>query len=61
MLSGPPTLRRVLEALPPAPERWQSGRSHRTRNAEYAQVYRGFESLPLRHYGIIYTIKSITY
>jgi hypothetical protein len=30
-------------------ERWQSGRSRRTRNAEYAQAYRGFESLPLRH------------
>ena len=33
--------------LPPAdagPERWQSGRSRRTRNAEYAQAYRGFES-----------------
>src|SRR5208337_4413408 len=28
---------------------WQSGRSRRTRNAEYAQAYRGFESLPLRH------------
>ena len=30
-------------------ERWQSGRSRRTRNAEYGQPYRGFESLPLRH------------
>src|ERR1700682_6243858 len=30
-------------------ERWQSGRSHRTRNAAYGQPYRGFESLPLRH------------
>jgi hypothetical protein len=30
-------------------ERWQSGRSRRTRNAKYAQAYRGFESLPLRH------------
>ena len=29
-------------------ERWQSGRSHRTRNAAYGQPYRGFESLPLR-------------
>ena len=29
-------------------ERWQSGRSRRTRNAKYAQAYRGFESLPLR-------------
>jgi hypothetical protein len=29
-------------------ERWQSGRSRRTRNAEYGQPYRGFESLPLR-------------
>ena len=36
-------------ASPSAPERWQSGRSRRTRNAEYAQAYRGFESLPLRH------------
>jgi hypothetical protein len=32
----------------PAAERWQSGRSHRTRNAEYPQGYRGFKSLPLR-------------
>src|SRR5437870_5566393 len=32
-----------------ATERWQSGRSHRTRNAAYGQPYRGFESLPLRH------------
>jgi uncharacterized protein YdeI (YjbR/CyaY-like superfamily) len=30
------------------PERWQSGRSHRTRNAAYGQPYRGFKSLPLR-------------
>ena len=30
-------------------ERWQSGRSRRTRNAKYGQLYRGFESLPLRH------------
>ena len=29
-------------------ERWQSGRSHRTRNAAYGQPYRGFKSLPLR-------------
>ena len=36
-------LRRILA------ERWQSGRSRRTRNAEYRQRYRGFESLPLRH------------
>src|SRR5215475_11473384 len=42
-----------LEGLRPfsAPtERWQSGRSHRTRNAAYGQPYRGFESLPLRHF-----------
>ena len=38
----------ALSASPLASERWQSGRSRRTRNAEYAQVYRGFESLPLR-------------
>ena len=30
------------------PERWQSGRMHRTRNAAYGQPYRGFESPPLR-------------
>ena len=53
-----PTAR--FEASPPAPERWQSGRSHRTRNAEYAQVYRGFESLPLRHRCAIHSIKSIS-
>ena len=33
-----------------ATERWQSGRSRRTRNAEYSQGYRGFESLPLRQF-----------
>ena len=38
-----------VRASLPALERWQSGRSRRTRNAEYAQAYRGFESLPLRH------------
>ncbi len=31
-------------------ERWQSGRSRRTRNAKYGQLYRGFESLPLRQF-----------
>jgi hypothetical protein len=31
-------------------ERWQSGRMRRTRNAKYGQPYRGFESLPLRHF-----------
>ena len=31
-------------------ERWQSGRLHRTRNAAYSQGYRGFKSLPLRHF-----------
>ena len=46
MLSGAPTLRRDLHFPPAAPERWQSGRSRRTRNAEYAQAYRGFESPP---------------
>ena len=41
-----------------APERWQSGRSRRTRNAEYVQAYRGFESLPLRHdLSILYSIR----
>jgi hypothetical protein len=34
---------------PSIAERWQSGRSRRTRNAKYSQGYRGFESLPLRH------------
>ena len=33
----------------PLPERWQSGRMHRTRNAAWVQAHRGFESLPLRH------------
>ncbi len=37
------------DALNTPPERWQSGRSHRTRNAAYGQPYRGFKSLPLRH------------
>ena len=31
-------------------ERWQSGRMHRTRNAAWGQLHRGFESLPLRHF-----------
>ena len=31
-------------------ERWQSGLMHRTRNAAWVQVHRGFESLPLRHF-----------
>src|SRR5271165_5454439 len=49
MLSAAPALRRGLRSSPSAGERWQSGRSRRTRNAEYVQAYRGFESLPLRH------------
>ena len=48
MLSGAPTSGRHVNSST-APERWQSGRSRRTRNAEYVQAYRGFESLPLRH------------
>ena len=47
MLSGRRPLRRDFTSSS-APERWQSGRSRRTRNAEYVQAYRGFESLPLR-------------
>ena len=54
---APGALRRAGSAVrsslrrkaPRLPERWQSGRSRRTRNAEYGQPYRGFESLPLRH------------
>jgi 2Fe-2S iron-sulfur cluster binding domain len=53
MLSAAPTPRQGLSLSPPAPERWQSGRSRRTRNAEYAQAYRGFESLPLRQYSYL--------
>jgi hypothetical protein len=45
----PATRGERFSASPLALERWQSGRSRRTRNAEYAQAYRGFESLPLRH------------
>ena len=52
-LAGPPWVDRRHDpraSQPFAPtERWQSGRSHRTRNAAYGQPYRGFESLPLRH------------
>ena len=54
-LNKPPGLdiphadRRAHKARP-LTERWQSGRSRRTRNAEYGQPYRGFESLPLRHF-----------
>ena len=40
----------LKRSRPRLPERWQSGRSHRTRNAAYGQPYRGFESLPLRHF-----------
>src|SRR5262249_29382497 len=40
---------RALRPFSAPTERWQSGRSHRTRNAAYGQPYRGFESLPLRH------------
>ena len=40
-------------------ERWQSGRSRRTRNAEYGQPYRGFESLPLRHLDV--RLRSLTF
>ena len=58
-LNKPPGLdiphadRRAHKARPLA-ERWQSGRSRRTRNAEYGQPYRGFESLPLRQLSIRY-------
>ena len=45
---APPTPLAALSCSLTAAERWQSGRSRRTRNAEYAQAYRGFESLPLR-------------
>lgn len=40
-------------------ERWQSGRSRRTRNAEYSQGYRGFESLPLRQTPLIAIYSAI--
>ncbi len=36
----------VRRLAPRLPERWQSGRSRRTRNAEYSQGYRGFEIPP---------------
>jgi hypothetical protein len=39
---------RARRSKPRHAERWQSGRSRRTRNAKYGQLYRGFESLPLR-------------
>ena len=35
----------------PKKERCRSGRSGRTRNAVYGQLYRGFESLSLRNKG----------
>ena len=41
---GAPTRRRNRRST----ERWLSGRKHRTRNAAYGQLYRGFESHPLR-------------
>ena len=40
-------------------ERWQSGRSRRTRNAEYGQPYRGFESLPLRHSALCASLANL--
>ena len=46
------TRARPCESPNRAPERWQSGRLHRTRNAAYSQGYRGFESPPLRQYDI---------
>ena len=44
---------RTGQGPPPATEkeRCRSGRSGRTRNAVYGQLYRGFESLPLRNKG----------
>ena len=32
------------------PERWVSGLNQHIANVPYAKVYRGFESLPLRHF-----------
>ena len=45
--------RRSAPRIAQVPERWQSGRLYRTRNAAYGQPYRGFESHPLRHYQIL--------
>ena len=42
--------RRSALRIDRVPERWQSGRLYRTRNAAYGQPYRGFESHPLRHH-----------
>ena len=42
-----------------SPERWQSGRMHRTRNAAYGQPYRGFESLPLRQ--MVFRYRSLVF
>ena len=38
---------------PPHSERWMSGLSHHPGKVAYASVYRGFESLPLRQFGIL--------
>ena len=35
-------------------ERCRSGRSGRTRNAVYGQLYRGFESLPFRQRAVVH-------
>src|SRR5690606_16209459 len=46
---SPPVSTRRTAARHDLAERWQSGRMHRTRNAAWGQLHRGFESLPLRH------------
>ena len=57
---APTPLARLLRSST-APERWQSGRSRRTRNAEYAQAYRGFESLPLRQNTCLFNCNHLSF
>ncbi len=46
--SGSATISSSAEDEMDATERWQSGRLYLTRNQANTQVFRGFESLPLR-------------
>ena len=63
-LHSAPCFAKRRPRLAPAPlgsgfasaERWLSGRKHRTRNATYGQLYRGFESLPLRHILVFHSL-----
>src|SRR5882672_8939045 len=50
ILSPPPNFSRAMNA---GPEGWPSGRRCGTGNAVYGQLYRGFESHPLRQFSFV--------